>query len=597
MADILASDLPFEIQSTLSGDEKFVMFDDESGKQATLNTILGYLTEKLIEEGIGTTDEAIDVAARAVIDGTNTTATFWSWYAVAKEYDPTQTRYELLCRFANLVASAWSNKTYGLQGYVTEKNTSGTSALTPMNDLAGKAQGKLVTESSDEVEDWMKEDPMYWYIRANALSLEDGTMNILAFEGEDGFDITGVTAPVYAFSFSLYVRNFDDGNYTYTARRMKSALGFVPYAESIDPEGNFRPITWHACFSGGLITNGNKMTSGAGYQMMSYNSSWVSASTGNTLAKNWNSYEGLMCDCDLIWLHDTWKFRHYDLETSNICDGCLSYSYDYTAAVSETDVKRVLLSASNAANFIVGSAVSIGSSARAASNPIGKVTSITDVTVDGTAYKAVNLDIASTFSTTAGTTHISTMPWHTGATEALQDHIDGALISLTGAKGPIRIQGIELIDGAYNTGLDPLYNITSVTSDGAVYEIWACRDSQKLASSITSDYVKVDTVTVPICNNNPSSGEWIYIKAYSNVSNEALFPSKFQGGSTTFYKSAFGRDGSVGVRCPWRFGGLDLGTAAGGLSYLAGGAGPGRTHWLGRPRLGGAGKKRGVLAA
>lgn len=61
--------------------------------------------------------------------------------------------------------------------------------MTAMDDLADKAAAQLCTENTEAVEDWADEDPMTWYIRANALSLEDGTMNITYFEGEDGLTL------------------------------------------------------------------------------------------------------------------------------------------------------------------------------------------------------------------------------------------------------------------------------------------------------------------------------------------------------------------------------------------------------------------------
>ena len=60
---------------------------------------------------------------------------------------------------------------------------------------------------------------MTWYIRANALSLEDGTMNITYFEGEDGFDITGEDAPVYTFALALWIKEWNDGAYDYISFR------------------------------------------------------------------------------------------------------------------------------------------------------------------------------------------------------------------------------------------------------------------------------------------------------------------------------------------------------------------------------------------
>jgi hypothetical protein len=289
-----------------------------------------------------------------------------------------------------------------------------------------------------------------------------------------------------------------------------------------------------------------------------------------------------------------WQLKHFNLENSGICEGCTSYSLDYTAAVSEEGVKRVIVTTAQGGNFIIGSTVSVGSSARASANLVAQIASIDDVTIEGTAYKEVNLDVDEEFDTEAGVTHISTLPWFSGMTENLPGHKDGCYHSLTAGKGPARIAGIEILDGAYVLQLDPLMNVTSVTENGAVYDLYVARDSTKLSSAVTN-YTKVGSVTVPIMNNAPATAEWIYVKELLDNS-EVMFPDKFGASSTTFLKSAFTRTGSAGVRAPWRFGHLSNGGYA-GLAYLGGNNGPGSSSWYSRPRLGDSGKKRGEPAA
>ena len=70
-----------------------------------------------------------------------------------------------------------------------------------------------------------------------------------------------------------------------------------------------------------------------------------------------------------------------------------------------------------------------------------------------------------------------------------------------------------------------------------------------------------------------------------------LFPEEVGGSATTYFKSAFVGPGFAGVRCPWRFAHLNRGAYA-GLACVDGDA-PGIAGWDSRPRLCGAGKKRG----
>ena len=479
--------------------------------------------------------EALDAACRQLLDGTNTTRVFWSWYPRALAAGETD-KYKLLSRFATAAAQAWNGKTYTLRSY--DPSVSGITKMTPMDDLADKAAAQLCTENTEAIEDWADEDPMTWYIRANALSLEDGTMNITYFEGEDGFDITGEDAPVYTFALALWIKEWNDGAYDYISFRTTRGSGYYPDAGDVDPKNKKRPITWHATFPGGLDSKG-ALTSGAGIK--AYN--FASATAGIQKARQKTIYEGLWNDCDTRWILRMWQLRHFDLENSNIAEGCTSYNYQYMVALPEENVKRVLLSASQAAGFIVGSAVSVGDMGAQSNKDrwnawmrnladLVKVSSIEKVTVNGTEYTAINLDISGTITTTA-TTCISTMPWHSGATEALPGHKDGCTFSLTAGKTPLRVAGVEVLDGSYTIGLDPLYDTTANEAGGFDYTVYQCRDSQKLSGSITADYEDTGIVY----SGMPSG--WNYVKAFIKSKLGVLFPKLIGGSSTTYFKSAF----------------------------------------------------------
>ena len=536
--------------------------------------------------------EALDAACRQLLDGTNTTRVFWSWYPRALAAGETD-KYKLLSRFATAAAQAWNGKTYTLRSY--DPSVSGITKMTPMDDLADKAAAQLCTENTEAVEDWADEDPMTWYIRANALSLEDGTMNITYFEGEDGFDITGEDAPVYTFALALWIKEWNDGAYNYISFRTTRGSGYYPDAGDVDPKNKKRPITWHATFPGGLDSKG-ALTSGAGIK--AYN--FASATAGIQKARQKTIYEGLWNDCDTRWILRMWQLRHFDLENSNVAEGCTSYNYQYMVALPEENVKRVLLSASQAAGFIVGSTVSVGDMGAQSNKDrwnawmrnladLVKVSSIEKVTVNGTEYTAINLDISGTITTTA-TTCISTMPWHSGATETLPEHKDGCAFSLTAGKTPLRVAGVEVLDGSYTIGLDPLYDTTANEAGGFDYTVYQCRDSQKLSGSITADYEDTGIVY----SGMPSG--WNYVKAFIKSKLGVLFSKLIGGSSTTYFKSAFCGTNSAGVRCPWRFANLYDGGSA-GLAAEDGDTAPGYSGWSGRPRLCGAGKKRGEWSA
>jgi len=553
--------------------------------------------ERLVEEGVSPTDHAqYDAIFQAMLDGTNTTAIFEAWYprAVAA-MSSEENRFDLLERWFTMLAHAGQHTTYTLSYYVDE--VSGDSTMTPMDDLAnlpGPAQ--LCTEETEAVTDWADESPLLWYVRANALSKADGTMNVLAVEDQDAiFDVSGELAPVYTFQVALWTREWDDGTHNYKSWKTIHAANYYPYAESVDPEGKKRVMTWHPSFGGGLNSL-NGLTSGAG--LAPYN--FASANTGLSAARRTSAHEGLWSDCDTQFALDMWQLRHWNLENSGILEGCTNYNLQHVVALGEEQTKRILLTPAQAGNFIVGSSVQLGTHpegtnsdrSTAANHDVfnaKRIAAIETVTIDGTEYGALEIESEEPFDVPA-TALVSTAPWFSGNTELLPGHKDGCTISLTSGKTPIRVAGIELLDGAYAIGLDPLYNVTANEEGGFDYALYECRNSENLAGSITANYVDTG-----IRGTGIAAG-WNYIKSFTRTRLGIVWPKAFGGASSTYFKSALYGSSGAGVRAPWRFGLLSS-TGGAGLACALVYNTPASTHWDGRPRLSGAGKKRGEWVA
>jgi len=544
----------------------------------------------------------------AMLDDTNTSRVFVDWYKTVKTEGIT--RFEMLKRFFKMCALN-NNATHTVR--FLSPSVSSESRGTPLDDLADKKAQILETDagvvasgnswldasgaSRTDGEDWATENRLTWYVRANALSLENGDMNVVAIEGIDAdFDITGETAPVYTFQMSPYYKETDDGSYLVKSWRANPADGYAPFNDNIDLNGVARPLTWHATFGGSMTTSGNKLTSGANRHPKTF----TSAETGNGYARNWSVHEGVGADASAKWALSEWQHRHFNLENSNIAEGCLDYNYQFKVALTESDVRRVLLSTSDGANFVVGSNVYVGDNGSSSTAPdrtndnsrnksggFAKILSKETVNISDTDYVALNLELSADITTTA-TTWVSTAPWDTGATESLGGHADGSPVSLTSGKYPLRIAGMEVLIGCYFIGLDMLYQTTSA-SGGYNYKVYECKNSNKYASSVTSDYTDTGITFSAL----PSG--WNYVKKYKITSKPILFPDTIGGSSTGYLKSAFSGTFSAGVRGPWRFGRLS-GGGAGGLACGTGSSDPSNSHWYGAPWLAGAEKKRGELA-
>lgn len=510
------------------------------------------------------------------LDGTNTTQVFKLWWPLTANNG--LTKYDRLNHWFEILANAYDGKKYTLKYALV---TSSDSTMTPMDDLVGKTAAPVVTDASTDVNDWTEEDCMTWYVRANALSLADGTMNVTYIEGEDGFDITGETAPVYTFSLALWLREWGDDNGNYKSWTTTALEGYWPYEGDISPTNVKRVMTWHPTFCGGLTSDG-KLTSGSGLAPAIK----ISAVNGLAKAKLWNTYEGLWNDCDAKWLLDMWQLRHFNLENSNILEGCASYHVDATVAVAETGTNRVLIPADNFSTFVVGSTVCLSSVLRGGITIFWnkRISSIETVTIDGISYTAVNIETDGTFDTTVDY-HLATLPWFSGSTEALPGHSDGSIGSATNGKYTARVAGVEVLNGAHTVSIEPLWNATANATSGMNCEAYYCRDSTKLAGALTN-------YTASGIEFTSATTGWQYIKAFFVTKLGILLPSAFGGGAFGWYKSSFYISPSGGVCTPWRYGDLRDGSRA-GLAYAVNYSSPTHPDWNGAPRLGGSGKMRG----
>jgi len=524
----------------------------------------------------------LDGVFAAMVDGENTTKLFLQFMPLALEES---SRFVALERFFKLIGAGWADKVYTLRG-PDWRVSNGATALTPLADLADKQAAQLCTDTTAPVHDWADDDPMTWYCRANALSLANGDMNVLAIEGiDDTFDITGNLAPVYTFRLALWQVHFTDGSYEYKTFATVQQGGMRPWAAAVRPDNSIRPMVWQATF-GGSKTSDGKLTSGAG-NLLAIN---TSATAGLTAARKWDAYEGVYSETDTDVILDLWQLRHFDLENSGILEGCTSYYLDYTVAMAEDEVRSVVLTAAQGANILIGSTLDVGTEARNGSIARARVLLKENFTQGETEYTRVFLDVAEDFNVTEGA-HAATMPWFTGTTEALPGRKDGSIYHLTNGKTPARIAGVELLDGAYAVGLDPLWNsdYNAERSPASIYTVYACRDSEKQAGSITANYEAVATFTSTV------SG-WQYVKHFEVRDDGMQVPDALGGSGSTYMKSAFHFGGSSGVRAPWVFGSLNYG-ALFGLACAAGYFTPGDADWDERPRLAGSGKKRGEWAA
>ena len=420
---------------------------------------------------------------------------------------------------------------------------------------------------------------------------------ILAIKGVYGnFSSAPAASLVGVMQMTGWVRRTSTDTTKKVEYRATEETGFKPLPEAVRAADNtVRAFVIHAKYTAGYNSEG-KLSSVSGVQPATQRS----GSTGSTsishngqIAK-WREWGGQYCGsslCDIAFIQLMLEIKYATLGSAQVLAGCRSYSGSYTAAVAETGVTRVLLTASQGAYFIVGSCVSLGSTndrAKATTYDvcdIVKVVSVEDVTVDGTAYKAVNLDTETPFNTTTGT-YIVAQPWQTGSTDDVPGN-DGSPNNNTNGKEPCKIQGIEVMVGAYEVPGD-----TTLYEDAEKYTVYLNRK----AADIKTGNSGTNPVTVGTIAKETDAG-WKYIAELNwdvNDQEAYMLTQTFAGSSTTGYRAAVYRDGAATTG--WRewpsFGFLDYG-GRGGFACACLYNGLGAAYWDVAARACGSGGNRG----
>ena len=420
---------------------------------------------------------------------------------------------------------------------------------------------------------------------------------ILAIKGiYGGFSSAPANSLVGVMQMTGWVRRTSTDTTKKVEYRATEATGFKPLPEAVRAADNTaRGFVVHAKYAAGYNSAG-LLSSVSGVQPATYRS----GSTGSTsisfngqIAK-WREWGNQYCGsslCDIAFIQLMLEIKYATLGSAQVMTGCRSYSTTYTAAAAETGVTRVLLTAAQGAYFVVGSCVSLGSTndrAKATTYDvcdITKILSIEDVTVDGTAYKAVNLDTETPFNTTTAT-YIVAHPWQTGSTDDVLGN-DGSPTNNTSGKEPCKIQGIEVMVGAYEVPGD-----TTLYEDAEKYTVYLNRK----AADIKTGNSGTNPVTIGTIAKETDAA-WKYIAELNwdaNNQEAYVLAQTFAGSSTTGYRAAVYRDGAATTG--WRewlaFGFLG---ARGGSGFACASlyVGLGPAYWYIAARACGSGGNRG----
>ena len=502
-----------------------------------------------------------------------------------------QTQIDLIKQNGGGVENALSNyfalrrngKVFTTKIYKWETSTSpvGVKMNANENMVAEPSVGR--TEGRDDYAQY----GLFHHFTCNFSVDENGFNHVDALEGQIGFTKYGkVQVGEVTMSAWFGIENTTEA-VLYHYSDSQTELTPYPMKESINPDGTISPFMIHAKYAAGDIDG------------VPYSSKGLAPANGcqATQARNPVSYTGMITymhklgghycgttSWDLFYRQLMMIIKYATTHSQSIMAGCTSYSNQNQNLVEETGVMRVVLTKAQAAGYVIGSYVSIGDVGSNTNRDryfsyihnkaySVKVTKIEDVD-DSNA--AVYVDAPEAFDTTL-TTWITTMPWHSGATDEVAGS-DGSPNSNTNGKDPYKIQGIETCIGAYEVLGNVVMDIVTGADGNPARDVYVCEDASTLSSNIATVRANYKKAIAQVAY---TAASWKYITEETTDPNLGIMiPTKVGGGSTTGFADGLYTDtGTSGQREWLALGNLGNGANA-GLWLLIAGNGWSSAYWF-----------------
>ena len=486
-----------------------------------------------------------------------------------------QTQIDLIKQNGGGVENALSNhfalrrngKVFTTKIYKWETSTSpvGVKMNANENMVAEPSVGR--TEGRDDYAQY----GLFHHFTCNFSVDENGFNHVDALEGQIGFTKYGkVQVGEVTMSAWLGIEDTTEA-VLYHYSDSQTELTPYPMKESINPDGTISPFMIHAKYAAGDIDG------------VPYSSKGLAPANGcqATQARNPVSYTGTITymhklgghycgttSWDLFYRQLMMIIKYATTHSQSIMAGCTSYSNQNQNLVEETGVMRVVLTKAQAAGYVIGSYVSIGDVGSNTNRDryfsyihnkaySVKVTKIEDVD-DSNA--AVYVDAPEAFDTTL-TTWITTMPWHSGATDEVAGS-DGSPNSNTNGKDPYKIQGIETCIGAYEVLGNVVMDIVTGADGNPARDVYVCEDASTLSSNIATVRANYKKAIAQVAY---TAASWKYITEETTDPNLGIMiPTKVGGGSTTGFADGLYTDAGTSGQREWRaLGSLGNGAYAG----------------------------------
>ncbi len=504
-------------------------------------------------------------------------ALFAEWWKI--QYDPDFfTKSEMLERwFGNVLVDT------RVHGVTTPRYAKSTSMI---GELTDDSAGLVCTPSTESTagSDPFAHLPQFWCLEVAAEKKADGSHEIFYVEHiDDTADVRSGEHLCWVLQKNTYKREWQDKDYKYLKTRCTPAPGYKRWPEGTDRTGKVHEYMAHPKYYAGIAADGS-ITCGTGLKPVNRTSHQTGVTKWRARGAQYSGASGSLPK----FLDAMMRLKYGRKGNSGKIEGCTVYNYQYTVAVSETGVERVILTTAQGANLLVGSAVMLGvksdtTDRNAASNysvfDAKLITAIEIVNIDGTDYSAVYVDNGGkTFDTTAGSTYLSTSPYYSGWNDNVLGR-DGSRYNPTSGKEPGMLQGVEFMNGSCLIVSDELWQWSTDAEGNYNFDCFKCYDQSKVGSAINEDYEQIKGAHLVYPAG--TTGAWAYITD-NIIDDDALWPEATTAtGSGVGVGAGFYRGPAAsGVRSAWCFDHLGDGGHA-GVACRYSGTGPGNASWYG----------------
>ena len=346
----------------------------------------------------------------------------------------------------------------------TWKFASNTSSVgEKMLDSVGKTAEPATHKTAGE-DDFLNYLPFQWR-RCNYVRESDGFARLIALEAAPNYRTFGeVDVGIISATFFWKHESYETYDLWYMSDSPHPELGLVPWCDALRADGTLMPYYIVSAYPSVVASDG-LLRSQPG-KSVAYNHSYNNMIT-NYQRKGTGYWGAGLSRTALGYLFFMTKYANKSSQTKFA--GCTSYDFNVDVAASESDVKRVLIAASEN-HFVENSCVMVSTTARGGTIMADRVRikSIETVEVDGTTYKALNLDIDEPISPTAGL-KVATMPNFSGQTDDVIGRFDGSYESNTDGKHTYRIHGMEFNWGQWITASDAVIEYIEDNTRRALY--------------------------------------------------------------------------------------------------------------------------------